>query len=433
MTDTPRFLGAGDFVYRSKVVPVMASGSGATLVDEDGYRYVDAEAANGTAGLGFDATLLRAVADRAATLPGLPSFAESRRRIDVGERLARLVEESTGTPGRVAFETGGAQAMELALRVVFANTSARTVVVFEGAYHGRSAATSRLSTSARYRRLLAADIDVVRLPYPDCARCPGSAGPPGGVSCGDECLARVTRVGLDELAGAPVGGGIAAVVFEPLLNVGGMALPAANLVQHVVDHFRGLGALVVVDEVFTGLYRVGPRWGFELHGVVPDVVVGAKAMTNGLGALSFVWAREPLLSPESFPPGSHSTTFAANPFALAAADVVLARYEASGASIAAGARSLHEAAARLRDAPHVTRVDATGWVVRAVLDGPLAPRVREHALTAGRADPVGGWHGVLVASTGLAPDVVALHPPYVATPAELDAAVTLLVRALESA
>jgi len=210
-----------------------------------------------------------------------------------------------------------------------------------------------------------------------------------------------------------------------------MALPDPSLVQHVVTHFRNLGAYIIVDEVFTGLHRTGPRWGFELHGIQPDVLVGAKAMTNGLAALSFVWARDPLLDSDNFPPGSHSSTFSGNPFALSAADVVLARYEQDGAALAERSDHFRRAVATLRGAPHVASVDVTGWVARIVLDEPIASTVRDRALTIGRSNPSEGIDGLLLSTTGLAPDVVALHPALVTSPPEADAAADLLRRTLE--
>ncbi len=103
-------------------------------------------------------------------------------------------------------------------------------------------------------------------------------------------------------------------------------LPDTNHPRRVVDHVRSLGGLIVVEEIFTGLHRLGPEWGFPLHSIEPDIVVASKALTNGVTPLSCMWAREPLAAPDVFPPGSHSSTFAGNPLALAVVDVVLDRW-----------------------------------------------------------------------------------------------------------
>ncbi len=104
-------------------------------------------------------------------------------------------------------------------------------------------------------------------------------------------------------------------------------LPDTNHPRRVVDHVRSLGGLIVVEEIFTGLHRLGPEWGFPLHSIEPDIVVASKALTNGVTPLSCMWAREPLAAPDVFPPGSHSSTFAGNPLALAVVDVVLDRWD----------------------------------------------------------------------------------------------------------
>ncbi|WP_411139196.1 hypothetical protein [Streptomyces sp. C10] len=86
------------------------------------------------------------------------------------QRLERLFGESIGAPGRVELDLGGAQGMETALRIAFSAVGPGTVPVFEGAFHGRSGVTSMLSSSPRYRELLAAwGLEVVRLPVPIAA------------------------------------------------------------------------------------------------------------------------------------------------------------------------------------------------------------------------------------------------------------------------
>jgi 4-aminobutyrate aminotransferase-like enzyme len=74
-----------------------------------------------------------------------------------------------------------------------------------------------------------------------------------------------------------------------------------------------------VDEIQMGVYRTGKLWSIEHFGVTPDILVFGKAITNGLNPLSGIWAREELISPEVFPPGSASSTFASNPLGTAVA------------------------------------------------------------------------------------------------------------------
>ena len=311
----PRFLGAGDFVYRSQPVPVFQDAHGTRLRDADGRTYIDAEGANGTTALGYDPTLLQEAMERVARLPALPSFCESSLRLEVAERLERHVARSTGCDGRVTFEVGGAQGIELAMKIVAANVGWGQVVVFQGGYHGRSPFTTHLSVSPRYRAQLGGSVgEVIRLPYPDRDRSPFGLGP--------EDAAMAARAYVESFGTERSGiraGDVAALVFEPILNVGGMARPDPAFIHATVAHFRSLGALVVVDEVFTGFHRTGPAHGFELYGIDPDVVVLSKALTNGAAALSAIWAREPLLDEAHFAPGAHSSTLSGTPLSLAIA------------------------------------------------------------------------------------------------------------------
>lgn len=206
-----------------------------------------------------------------------------------------------------------------------------------------------------------------------------------------------------------------------------MVLPDPDLLRNAVDHARRQGALIIADEIFTGMHRTGPRWGFQRAGVEPDIVVTSKSLTNGGAAMSAVWAREPLADAAHYPPGSHSATFVGIPHALAVTEAVLNRWdawedvEADIHSLETGLRDrLRELAAAYPD--FITAVDAMGGTARIVLRGPLANQVRAACLT---AHPC----GLLVASTGMAPDVINIHPPLVIGTAELDLMAEILDRA----
>ncbi|MFG2428704.1 aminotransferase class III-fold pyridoxal phosphate-dependent enzyme [Streptomyces sp. NPDC048590] len=426
----PPFAGAGNLVYREPQVPRFVSGSGCWLTDDGGRRYLDAEAANGTVAWGYDAELLREAYSRCESLPALPSFCESDLRLKVLSRLERLVSDALGAPGRVELDLGGAQAMETALRIAAAANGPGTVVVVEGAFHGRSGVTSMLSSSPRYRELLAATgLEVVRLPSPDCRRCPHS---PVGGGCTTGCRSAVTRWGseLSGVGGKDFGRKVSAFVFESVQNVGGMVEPDHLWLRSAVDHARRQGAVVIADEIFTGMHRVGPRWGFQRAGVTPDVVVTSKGLTNGGAALSMVWSREPLGAPDRYRPGSHSSTYIGIPSALAVVDTVLDRWEA-WTTVDKDVQRLEEAmrerltAVASRHPSLVQRVDAMGGTARIVLAGPHAGRLRHLFRTAHpRA-------GALVATTGMADDVVNVHPPLVIGEADLDVFAEIFDTALE--
>jgi 4-aminobutyrate aminotransferase-like enzyme len=438
MRDEPSYLARGDFVYREPAPPVFVAAEGCALVDSEGGRYLDAEAANGAAALGYDGTILHDALKALGPMPGLPSFCESSIRVAVAERLGKRFEEATGLRGRVAFDLGGAQGIELAIKIALRSRRARRFVVFEGGYHGRSIFTSQLSASHRYRATsLDLAVPVTRLPYPDCARCRFGREPE---TCATECVSFVETSMSSEVAGIAAGDAsdVCAFIVEPVINVGGMAFPDKRYLEGAVRILRERGALIIVDEVFTGFGRTGRPWGYQHYDFVPDLVVASKALTNGTTPLSCVWGRDPLLSPENFPPGTHSVTFGNNPLAMAIASAVLDRFDAwpeREARVAAIEGALGDMLGRLaRESRLIERVDVRGAVGRVLLRQPRAHELRGIALRVGRADPAGGrYGGLLVASTGMAPAVLALHPPLVIGDGDLACLEDLLARTFRAA
>jgi 4-aminobutyrate aminotransferase-like enzyme len=429
LTGIPGFIGAGDFVYRSPDPPRFVAAAGSSLQDADGRRYVDAEAANGAVCLGYDKSILEEALQVTADLPALPSFCESELRLDVARRLEAEVSRAVGAPGRISFEVGGAQGIELAMKIAASNRGWGTVATLQGGYHGRSPFTGALSASARYRRPIPVGAgEIVRLPYPDCEQCPFGLEPD---HCEQACVAYLRSLDADR---SGIGDDVTALILEPLLNVGGMAMPPTGYLEAAIERFRGAGALIVVDEIFTGFHRTGPRFGFERHGLDPDIVVLSKALTNGAAGLSAVWAKEPLAAAANFPPGTHSSTFSGTPMMLAVASVVLERFtdrEEWAARVGRLEERLTEiTAAAARAAPSLVRsTQVHGGVVRLLLTRPSAWQVRGAALEPdGKDQP-----GVILASTGMTPDVIALHPPLTVADEDLDAIREGLIRALRSA
>lgn len=416
----------GDLVYRHGTVPRFVGARGCELVDDAGYRYIDAEASSGTAGLGFDSQIVQRAAERVAAMPVLPSFCESPLRQEVAARLAARLNEATGRAGRIAFELGGAQGIELALKVVRRNSAGSQLAVFEGGYHGRSGLAAQLSASHRLRRLDGDwRIPVVRLPYPDADRGPFGAVP-GGFAAG--ALAHVQQLATADYCGmvAPGGGAdVAALIIEPALNAGGIVLPDPDYVLGVAETFRSLGALIVVDEIFCGFHRLGPAWGFQRYpGLDPDIVVLGKALTNGVMPLTCVWARDPLMAPDHFPPGTHASTFQTTPLALAVACEVLDRYDSWAdlpdqiGRVERGLRTIVDDV--LDRSPAAISGWASGCLARIRLDSARAPWLAERGLVVGRDEPVGGVHGIVLSAPGMAPDVIGFAPPLVIGETEIE-------------
>lgn len=416
------FIGKGDFIYRDGQPIVFSKAAGSTLTSNTDALYLDAGAANGTVGLGYDASIITNSIANMTQLPSLPSFCESEMRLQVAKRLEKRFSDVIKISGRVSFDLGGAQGIELALKIAHANNFKKNVVVFEGGYHGRSYYTSLLSSSKRYREFSNLQAPVIRLPTPNCAFCRFGKQPD---SCKTECIDYVKRFFEDDGCGLIDKNNnidVCAVVIEPILNVGGMAFPDPRYFKYIVDGFRERGALIIVDEIFTGLYRSGSEWGFEYYDIKPDIVVISKGISNGLVPISGVWAREPLLDPEHFLPGTHSITYGNNPVSFSIVNEVLNRYYDSAIEIPTAVENLSNNMrtllfALLQKYHIIDSVAVRGGIGKIVLKKPVAARIRQLAL---HLDPkITGYNGIIIASTGIAQNVIALHPPFLISDDEI--------------
>ncbi|MBI5122567.1 aminotransferase class III-fold pyridoxal phosphate-dependent enzyme [Candidatus Roizmanbacteria bacterium] len=410
------YLARGDFVYRHNPVPVFVKANGSIMEDKNGYKYFCAEAANGTTSLGFDSTIISTAIKKIKKIPSIPSFCETALRLQVSTKLGKKIESITGKKGKIAFELGGAQGVELALRIAKANNKKSQFVVFEGGYHGRSIYTAQLSASHRYRATMGDwRIPVVRLPYPDYEQ--------SGSSLDRKTWKKQYMTYIKMLLTRETGGmirkgteqDICALILEPLLNAGGIVKPDLDLINFLILEFRKAGALIIVDEVFTGFYRTGKMFGFQHYDFIPDIFIMSKAISNGITPLSCVWAQDPLLFPTHFVPGSHSATFINQPLGLSIADTVFDRYEAwktIGPDLVKLEKFLKSTIQEIvKSSPLVISGFALGGVGRLLLKEDVAGKILNIASTIAMKNPIDGIHGLILASTGMASNVIAFNPP----------------------
>ena len=202
---------------------------------------------------------------------------------------------------------------------------------FEGGYHGRTLGASAITSSYRYRRRFGHFGDrAYFLPFPYHFRAPKGMNKE---EYGEHCVNQLARLFESEYQGVwdPKTGEAeyAAFYVEPLQGTGGYIIPPMNFFKGLKKILDERGILMVVDEIQMGVYRTGKLWSIEHFGVTPDVLVFGKAITNGLNPLSGIWAREELINPTIFPPGSTHSTFNANPMGTAVALETLRMIEES--------------------------------------------------------------------------------------------------------
>jgi len=365
----------------------LVRGDGATVWDDAGNAYVDLVAGIAVNALGHaHPAVVEAVSRQVATLGHTSNLVANEPSLRLAERLLAL----TGRDGRVFFANSGAEANEAAFKMA-RRTGRPAVVAADGAFHGRTMGALALTGQP-----------AKRAPFEPL---------PGGVS--------FVPYGDAAALTAAVDGGTAAVVLEPVLGEGGVVPAPAGYLETAREVTRASGALLVLDEVQTGIGRTGAWFAHQSAGVEPDVLTLAKGLGGGLpvsACLAFGDAAALLQ------PGQHGTTFGGNPVSCAAAlavldtieaDGLLQRAESLGKALSAGITGLGH--------PLVATVRGSGLMLGIVLTAPVAAEVE----TAARK------HGFLV--NAVAPDVVRLVPPLVLTDPQADSFLSALPKVLDAA
>jgi 4-aminobutyrate aminotransferase len=297
---------------------VVERGEGAMVQDVDGNRYLDFMTGIAVASTGHShPKVVAAIKDAAekflhicATDFYYPAFS------DLCERLARIGPGPH--PKRVFLTNSGTEAVEGAIKLARSHTKRSDIIAFEGAFHGRSmGAISLNSSKTKYRRHFGPLLSGVHhLPYANPYR-------PRDWREATEKLFR-QRVGPDE---------IAAVFIEPIRGEGGYVIPPIEFLQFWRDFCDENGAVLVYDEVQSGIGRTGEMFASENFGVYPDVTLSAKGLASGM-PIGAIIARESVMSWEQ---GSHGSTFAGNPVCCAAA---LATLDLVEGGLAANAKAM---------------------------------------------------------------------------------------------
>ncbi|MEH1015553.1 aminotransferase class III-fold pyridoxal phosphate-dependent enzyme [Micromonospora sp. CPCC 206060] len=213
-------------------------------------------------------------------------------RVLLNEPAARAAEALTSVAPeglvKVHFSNSGAEAVETAIKIARANGRYRLVSMHSG-YHGKTVGALSLTARSLYQ-------DPFRPLLPEVTH----------VSFGD----------LDELA-AVVDRDVC-VVVEPVQSEGGVIIPESGYLKAVEALCRERGAILVLDEVMTGLGRLGTWWGADRDGVRPDLLLVGKALSGGLVPVAATLATEEAFAPFDKDPYLHTSTFSANPLAMAA-------------------------------------------------------------------------------------------------------------------
>jgi acetylornithine/N-succinyldiaminopimelate aminotransferase len=373
------------------VPPVaLARGSGCTVWDVDGNSYLDLIGGIAVSSLGHaHPAIVAAVTRQVSTLVHTSNLFLHERQVELSERLLQLL----GTDGRVFLANSGAEANEAAIKLVRRQQgpSRPVFVAAEHSFHGRTMGALSLTGKPSIREPFQPFGTEVRfVPYGDAAA----------------------------LAEA-VGAGTAAVVLEPCLGEGGVVPAPPGYLAAARAACDAAGALLVLDEIQSGIGRTGQWFAHQQEGVVPDVLTLAKGLGGGLPIGACIGIGP---SGSGLGKGDHGSTFGGNPVACAAAIAVLDTIERDG--LLGHVTKLGDQLATAIDAlghPLVTGVRGSGLWRAITLRGSAAAAVEAAARSA----------GFLV--NAVQPDAIRLAPPLVLTQAEADSFTAALPGILDSA
>ncbi|ORW15984.1 acetylornithine aminotransferase [Mycolicibacter nonchromogenicus] len=365
----------------------LVSGQGAVVTDEAGKSYLDLLGGIAVNVLGHrHPAVIEAVTTQLNTL----GHTSNLYATEPGIALAEGLVDHLGAPARVFFCNSGTEANEVAFKMTRL-TGKTKIVAAQGAFHGRTmgslALTGQPDKQAPFRPLPG---EVVHVPYGDT-----------------KALA------------AAVDSDTAAVFLEPIMGEGGVVTPPAGYLAEARGITAAHGALLVLDEVQTGIGRTGAFFAHQHDGITPDIVTLAKGLGGGLpiGACLAVGAAGDLLTP-----GLHGSTFGGNPVCTAAALAVLrtladqdliAHAATLGKTLSHGIEELGH--------PLVDHVRGKGLLAGVVLTEPKAKAVEAAARDAGFL--------VNAAAAG----VVRLAPPLIVTEEQIGSFITALPGILDTA
>ncbi|ACY22052.1 acetylornithine and succinylornithine aminotransferase [Gordonia bronchialis DSM 43247] len=347
----------------------LTHGEGPYVFDADGTRYLDLLGGIAVNSLGHaHPAVVSAVTEQIATLGHVSNLYINPRVVELAEALL----DKFGQPGRAFFCNSGTEANEAAFKLA-RRTGRPEIVAAEAAFHGRTMGALAMTGQPSKRE-------------------PFEPMPPG---------VRFVPYGDAAALDAAVTDRTAAVILEPILGESGVVVPPVDYLATARRITAERGALLILDEVQTGIARTGSFFAHQAAGVVPDVMTLAKGLGGGM-PIGACLATGP--AADLFTPGQHGTTFGGNPVAAAAALAVIRTIDNEGLTehVAAVGKSI---AGGIDDLEHplVSHVRGAGLLLGIVLNRPVSATVEAEARAA----------GFLINAP--APDVIRLAPPLIIT------------------
>lgn len=289
----------------------MARGEGALLEDVDGNTYIDFVAGICVASIGHGhPALAKALSEQALRLSAGSFTTEDR--VELLQRIANVAPAPHLR--RTQLYSGGAEAVESALRLARAHTKKFEVISFWGGFHGKTAGVLGLMGSDFKHGLGPLPPGQILSPYPDCYRCPFKMQPD---SCGMHCIDFLRQTVKYQSTGS-----IAAIIVEPIQGTAGNVLPPPGWLEALRKFADELGALLILDEMITGWGRTGKMWGQQHYSVRADIMTFGKGVGSGFPITGLVSSDDIVRAEPWSKPSFSSSSYGGGPLAAAAANAV---------------------------------------------------------------------------------------------------------------
>lgn len=285
---------------------VIKQGRGCRLIDVEGKSYLDFMAGVAVCSLGHShpnyIAALREQLDRVTA----GSFTTENRLA-----LLRLIASLTpGDLNRTQLYSGGAEAVEAAIRLAKSYTGKFEILSFWGGFHGKTGGVLGLIGDPFKQHWGILHPGLHLAPYPDCYRCPFNMDYPG---CSMFCLDFVRKVIENNTAGS-----LAAIIVETIQGTAGNIIPPPEFLPGLLEIAHEHGALLIADEMITGFGRTGMMFGSNHTGLVPDIMTIGKGMGGGFPISGLVSTDEITASRPFSKPSSSSSSYGGNPLASTA-------------------------------------------------------------------------------------------------------------------
>ena len=434
----------GDTVHYSEKLNIFDKAEGIYLYDKKGTEYLDLQMWYSAVNFGYrNPRLNEALKKQIDKLPQLACQYLHEEKIRLAAKIAQKAEMTFEEKGRVHFNVGGSAAVEDSLKLVRSHTGRNLMFAFQGGYHGRTLGASAITSSYRYREKFGHFSDRAQfIPYPYCFRC--SYGMKRDM-CNMYCLKQFEKLFETEyhsVLNTKTGRcEFGAFYIEAIQGTGGYVIPPLDYFSQLKEILDRYNILLVDDEIQMGFYRTGKLWAIEHFGVVPDIVVMGKALTNGLNPISCIWAKEKLISPKVFGPGSTHSTFSSNPLGTAVGLEAMKLMEEEGFAVKVpkkGEYFVSRLKTLMKKYSQIGDVDGLGLALRMEIcekDGytpnkKLTDAICEIGL-GGELTAGGKKRGLILDVGGYYKNVFTLAPSLYITEKEIDLSVDLFEEALK--